>query len=91
VESGTAGYADLAVESASILPAIACLVFSIGKRPNWRGLKLTRDLLLQHLDALDANYGYPEGPYSDLLTQINDWNRCLIDSFVSRTSHKSGH
>ena len=60
VEAGTVGYSDIGFNNAPILPSIACLVFSIGKRYEWPELKATKGLLAQHLDTDDVNYGFPE-------------------------------
>lgn len=59
-EAGTVGYSDLGFDQSPIRPAIACLVFSIGKRQEWPELKATKDLLGQFLDPTDVKFGYPE-------------------------------
>ncbi len=89
VEAGSVAYADLAFDTAPARPAIACLVFSIGKRHDWPELKAVKDFLGQRLDPQDVNYGFPEYQryyQAQALFQANydgwkSWNAGLISHF----------
>ena len=59
-EVGSVGYADLSIDNSPIRPSIACLVFSIGKRRDWKEMQSTKSFILQRLDPLDVDGSYPE-------------------------------
>lgn len=58
-ESGETGYSGLSgLGESGARSAIACLVFSIGKRKQWKELEATKKYLADHLN-IDANQSWP--------------------------------
>jgi len=59
-ENGTVGYSGLGgLGGSDARTAIACLVFSIGKRTQWAERDATRQYLIDHLDG-NSGAGWPE-------------------------------
>ena len=86
-EGGGVGYSGMGgMGGTGARTAIACLVFSIGKRSEWKELEATRKNLVDHLDATaQASWPYYERYYkAQALFQADykaweQWNRNTID------------
>ena len=84
-ESGGVGYSGMGgMGGSGPRTAIACLVFSIGKRSDWKELEATRKNLVDHLDTPATGHPFYERYYkAQALFQADykawqEWNRNTI-------------